>query len=76
MTEDFNKLTKKELIEKCEIAKENYTELFKENIKLTMFYSQLMNFLYKETRVLDISTEIKYKVVENEKYLEMERSLN
>jgi hypothetical protein len=53
----------------------NYRELFQENIKLTIFYSQLMNFLYKETQLLSISTEMKYKIIENEKYTELENNL-
>lgn len=52
---------------------EKYTEVFKENIKLTMFYSALMNFLDREAKHLNLSTEIKYKIAENEKYMEIEK---
>lgn len=49
---------------------ERITELERENLRLTLFYSQLMNSLYKETIILkDIS--VQYKVVENEDYLKL-----
>jgi hypothetical protein len=70
MTEDFNDLTKKELIEKCKIAEENYSKLFRENIKLTMFYNGVMNNIYKQTRILS-DIPVQYKVVEDEKFIEM-----
>ncbi len=52
---------------------EKYTESLKENLRLTMFYSSLMNFLHRETKHLNLSTEIKYKIAENEKYMEIEK---
>jgi hypothetical protein len=70
MTENFNELTKEELIEKCKRAEENYSKLFRENIKLTMFYNGVMNTIYKETRILS-DIPVQYKVVEDEKFIEM-----
>ena len=70
MTENLNELTKEQLLEKCKIAEENYSNLFKENVKLTMFYNGVMNSIYKETRILE-DIPIQYKVIENEKFIEM-----
>lgn len=73
--ENLNSLTKKQLIEMCKIAGDNYSELFKENIKLLIFYNRVMDTLYKETRILS-DIHIQYKVVENEEYVKMVNDLN
>ena len=75
MKENFNELTKEQLIEMCKTAEDNYSTLFKENIKLTMFYNGVINTVYKETRLLS-DIPVKYKVVEDEKYIKIVNGLN
>lgn len=58
---EFEKLKR----EYAELLKDN-TEYAKENIRLTIFYSELMNFLYQNTKSLNQSIPIKYKISENE----------
>lgn len=66
--ERLNNLTKEQLIEMCKTAEDNYSKLFKENIKLVMFYNGVMNTVYKETRVLS-DIPIQYKVIEDERFI-------
>ena len=62
-------LTKEQLIKKCKIAEENYTKIFRENVKLIMFYSQIMESIYKGTRILE-GMPVQYKVVENQEFID------
>lgn len=51
-------------------AEERITELQRENLRLILFYSQLMDSLHKETIILK-NIPVQYKVVENEDYLKL-----